>query len=149
MLLWDAPKEEAPIWSFCYTFGLTDQVRKKKNIWKNHVFYFLSNQELWGKKKMLFILWEDPQQHVQWSCMVLMLSTSGRGEELLQRRLHQREGLFSFFLFFFLLKVTGRVKASISLIGICWTWPFKVQILPWRFTLPKHTDMHNNTLKSN
>lgn len=111
MLLWDAAHVETPIWRFCYTFARTDQDRKR-NIWKNQVFFFFSNQESWQARQFWFReICSSLYSEVAW----FNARHLGRGKELQQRWLHRTE-----FFFFLLLKTkSGRVKALILFIGIC------------------------------
>lgn len=108
MLLWDAAHVEAPIWRFCYTFAQTDQDRKR-NIWKNQVFYFFSNQESWQARQFWFCeICSSLYSEVAW------FNARHLGREKGASKVTTR-------LFFFLLLKTksGRVKALILFIGIC------------------------------
>lgn len=71
---------------FCST-----DLDKKRNIWKNQVFYFFSNQESWQARQFWVCeMCSSLYSEVAW----FNARHLGRGKELQQRRLHRTEFFF-------------------------------------------------------
>lgn len=124
---------EVPLHNFCYTFALTP---KRGKVWKYQVMQFVFFLTAAVMRSCLVRIILVSEEICSFDVVACLMCGSGWG--LLQRQLHHRETC--------VLKLTGRVTASSLLIGIRWTSPFKLQILPWSLRTHTHILTHSRAI---